>query len=223
MGARLDDLPFDAWVRHCFDHPVREPRWYFDLEAPFWAGPAPLTIAYVTRLLEDPLPPLAPYDDAQLAQGFWYLVANGASDCMFALSDGGVPAAERARCLRAFTSVFRQLFATRCSPHLSHLDEPGAAPLNLSCYMWWDLLPFGAASDDAPGRPLVRTALAVMAEILAVDQIACQESALHGLGHWHRDCPGEVEAIVDGFLGTHADARAELLRYARSARSGCVQ
>jgi hypothetical protein len=51
MELHLDSLPFDEWVRHVFDHEVREPQWYFDLDAPFWAAPAALTLAHVTRLL----------------------------------------------------------------------------------------------------------------------------------------------------------------------------
>jgi len=61
-----------------------------------------------------------------------------------------------------------------------------------------------------------------MTNALALDSIACQESALHGLGHWHGAYPDEVEAIVDRFLAAHPTSRPELLTYARSARSGCV-
>ncbi len=222
MGMRLLDLSFEAWVAHVFDHPVSEPRWFADPDAPFWIGTSATAIPYVTRLFEDPLPVISRYTDAQLAQGFWYLVSNGASDCMVALSDATVPAAERARCMRSFASVFRRVLAARCTPHLSHLDEPGAGPLNVTCYMWWDLLPFAGAPANPAQRDLDAAALAVMADALGLP-IACQESALHGLGHWHAAYPRDVESIVDRFLAAHAHARPELLAYARSARAGCVQ
>jgi len=61
-----------------------------------------------------------------------------------------------------------------------------------------------------------------MADILTIDRVACQESALHGLGHWQRRWPTEVARIIDEFLARNANARAELLAYARSARGGCV-
>lgn len=217
------DLPFDDWVRHLFDHPGTGPEWWWGPEAPFWQGPAALTIAHVTRLFDDPLPALSAYDDDQLNRGFWYLISNGASDCMFALSDASVPIADRERCLRSFATVFRTLFATRCTPHLSHRDEAGASPLNLVCYMWWDLLPFGGAPSDRTRTPLDVAALAVMADVVALDAIACQESALHGLGHWHDAYPRQVEDLVDRFVAAHPNARPELVSYAQSARSGCVQ
>jgi hypothetical protein len=221
--AAIRDLPFDAWVRHVFDHDPSGRQWWFEADAPRWAGPPDVTVAYVTRLFEDPLPPLAPYDDVQLDEGFWYLVANGASDCMMALLDTSVPVERRARCLRAAATVFREVYAPRCTPHLGHCDEPGAGPLNLSCYMWWDLLPVAPAPDDPGRRLLDRAALDAMEEILSLDAIACQESALHGLGHWQPAHPDAVAAIVDAFLAAAPDRRPELVRYAESARVGCVQ
>jgi hypothetical protein len=43
------------------------------------------------------------------------------------------------------------------------------------------------------------TALRTMARILGFKSVACQESALQGLGHWQRDHDRQVNAIVDGF------------------------
>jgi len=216
-------LAFDDWVRFLFDHPAPGPEWYWEPDAPYWTGPADLTIEYVTRLFEAPVAALAPYTDAQLNRGFWYLLSNGLSDCMIALNDATVPVDARVRCVRSFVPVFRTFLTPRCTPHLSHLDEPGAAALNGACYMWWDILPFMATPDDASGRTLGAAALETMREILAIDAIACQESALHGLGHWQRRWPVEVVRIVDAFLARSATARPELLAYARAARSGCVQ
>jgi hypothetical protein len=95
--------------------------------------------------------------------------------------------------------------------------------MNVTCYMWWDLLPLAGAPGDPAHVALDRAALDVMAETLALDAIACQESALHGLGHWHAAYPAPVEATIDRFLAARPDARPELVAYARSARGGCVQ
>jgi hypothetical protein len=134
-----------------------------------------------------------------------------------------VPVDARVRCLRSFVTVFRDVLAPRCTPHLSHLDEPGAAALNAACYMWWDILPFAARPDEASGHVLGAAALDAMAEMLALDAIACQESALHGLGHWRHRWPAEVTRIVDAFLRRNPTARPELVAYAKAARAGCVQ
>lgn len=62
-----------------------------------------------------------------------------------------------------------------------------------------------------------------MERTLQLDNIACQESALHGLGHWHSAYPKEVERIIDAFLQSNLNIRPELEQYAQSARIGMVQ
>ena len=88
--------------------------------------------------------------------------------------------------------------------------------------MWWDILPL----IGHPGKPefakLDQAALTVMEECLALPSVACQESALHGLGHWNMYFPSEVQSIIDSFLKSEKNLRPELLQYAKSARSGCV-
>jgi hypothetical protein len=131
-----------------------------------------------------------------------------------------VPA--RLRCVRSCEPLFRKLLLPRCSPHLSHRDEPGSAPLNAVCYMWWDNMPIYGGPVPEDRNALHLAALETMAAILRFDSLACQESALHGLGHWRRAFPGEVERLIDEFLGFHPNARPELRTYARNARCGCI-
>jgi hypothetical protein len=88
--------------------------------------------------------------------------------------------------------------------------------------MWWDIIPIGPQPND-PGRmDLDREILGVMESTLQLDAIACQESALHGLGHWHYGYPKQVAEIVDAFLQSHEGLGAELRTYAANAYRGCV-
>jgi hypothetical protein len=222
MGERLAFLSFEEWVRFVFDHAAEGPQWYFEPDAPYWVGAADVTVDYIKRLFEKPFPALTPYSDEQLNQGFWYLVSNGCSDMMFALGEESVPLERRIHCLNSFLSVFTHVFAVRCSPHLSHLDEKGPRPLNSACYMWWDLFSLGGQPGTPSHNALGEAALRVMAETLTLDSLACQESALHGLGHWQRAYPQDITRIIDRFLGLNKALRPELIRYAQSARCGCV-
>jgi len=61
-----------------------------------------------------------------------------------------------------------------------------------------------------------------MARILGFKWLACQESDLHGLGHWQRGHDRQVSAIIDGFLDADPDIDTRLIRYANAARCGCV-
>ncbi|HEX2136229.1 MAG TPA: hypothetical protein VHG30_10045 [Microvirga sp.] len=222
MVQELTHLPFEEWVAFVFDHPTQGPEWYWDLDAPYWNGPAALTTEYLIRLFEDPGHASSRFSDAQLNQGLWYLISPGLGEHMFCLDDPTVAIEMRVRCVRSCESLFRKLLLPRCSPHLSHRDWVGAAPLNAVCYMWWDIMPVHGGPEPEDRRALHAAALETMAAILRLDSLACQESALHGLGHWRSRFAEQVEGLIDAFIEAHPDAPRELLTYARAARCGCV-
>ena len=58
--------------------------------------------------------------------------------------------------------------------------------------------------------------------ILRLQSVACQESALHGLGHWAVDYNTIVRPIIDGYLSDNRALRPELRAYAEGARVGGV-
>ena len=82
--------------------------------------------------------------------------------------------------------------------------------------MWWDIMPVYGGPVPQDRAALHRAALETMAAILKFDSVACQESALHGLGHWRSDFPAEIESLIDEFLRLNPDARPELRTYARA-------
>jgi hypothetical protein len=221
---RLQTLSFEDWIEHAFSHEVRfqRPQWFFDDDADWW-DPQPIqAVAYLTRLFEEPEAPLYWFTDAQIAQGLTYLVSTSASGDNGWLYATEVPITNRIRCVDSTASLFTKLFLPRCTANLSHLSEPATGPLNIVCYMWWDEFPCIALPGDPNFHTLQQHALQAMERILALDSIACQESALHGLGHWQRQYPAEVRAIIDRFLDNPADRDARLVAYAKSARCGCV-
>jgi hypothetical protein len=223
-GRPLSDLTFEEWVIFVFDHPVDNSRleWYWDLDADWWEGPDAVTVDYLTQAFENPESVFAPYTDSQLNQALWYLVSNACSNHLFALMDVAVPWPARERCIHSFQSLFKDCFAKRCTPHLSHLDESGAGPLNSVCYMWWDIIPVAGQPADPEGKEMDQAILQVMNAALRLDSIACQESALHGLGHWHLNYPRQVEELIQGFLKRNKVLTENLRKYALSGMRGCV-
>jgi hypothetical protein len=96
--------------------------------------------------------------------------------------------------------------------------------------MFWDVVPLCARSKLRPkkaGTPnnvrIEATCLSVMERSLRVPHVACQESALHGLGHWHDYYPVEVEKIIDAYVYLPESKRRGLRQYALSARTGLIQ
>jgi hypothetical protein len=88
--------------------------------------------------------------------------------------------------------------------------------------MWWDITPLGGYPDEPARKEMDHAILQVMDATLHLDSIACQESALHGLGHWHLHYPGQVEEIIQGFYQQNKILPEKLRTYALSALNGCV-
>jgi hypothetical protein len=198
------------------------PGRYGDIDAGVGRMPPERVVQHLTWLFRDPVTYLEPFTSAQIAQGLWYLVDNSCSNYMFPLVELGVSWEARRECIRAIPRLFSTLFAEHCSEGLSHCSEAGENPLNGVCYMWWDLLPAHGRPNEPAYANQDREFLGAMEQILSLRSMACQESALHGLGHWHLEYPLYVEAAIDRFLQEHAHVRPELRGYAENARIGYV-
>ncbi|MGV3533074.1 MAG: hypothetical protein ACO1QR_11950 [Chthoniobacteraceae bacterium] len=227
-----ENVTLQQWISHVFDHPVTKPEWHWAPDAPeldlLEPGHAAefvdrLTAQFVAETFEAGGELLARFSDAQLNQGFNYLISAGFSGYMSALTNLRVPWPLRQRALRAIVPLFEQVMAVRCSSHLSHLDEQPANPLNAVCYMWWDIIPFDARRDDPDFAEFDQEVLSVLRRLLAIPHDACRESALHGLGHWQLEYPEAAAEIIDEFLAHSRNLRPELVAYAEQARIGCIQ
>src|SRR6266498_94250 len=224
MRQQLHNLTFEEWLIFTFDHPVEEQKreWYWDFDREEWDENSPDVIRFLTQAFEQAREVFEPYSDAQLNQGLWYIASNSCSNHMFALMDETVAWSERERCIYSIHQLYEQCFLRRCSPHLSHLDEPGANPLNLVCYMWWDIAPIGPHPEEPKRREFDRAILNVMESTLQLDSVACRESALHGLGHWQHGYPERVGKIINNFSMKHRELRKELETYLGNAFTGYV-
>jgi hypothetical protein len=182
----------------------------------------PLDASLVSQLLaemfEDSGRLLAPYTTNQVARGLHFCLEHSRLAGR-AIWDSNVPEPARLRALRSFVPLFQQVMAERCLPARSQ-GQAEYNPLNGVCYMWWDGL--YATPDDAEHLIYDAAALQVMAAILAIPHLACQESALHGLGHWQMYYRVPVVHIINKFLKETPDLPRSLVRYAHNARRGSV-
>jgi len=91
------------------------------------------------------------------------------------------------------------------------------------CYMWWDAIYFGDTGDPRLAQEFSAALIEAMGRTLAIPHPACQEGALHGLGHWGSHAPARAEALINAYLTQNRASRPELVNYALAARSGCIQ
>jgi hypothetical protein len=219
MDYHGKDCSLEEWINDQFGRPVTNPAWY--LAYPNHTARCDVSpineVAYITRTFEDAGRVLAPFSNAQLNQGLYYLISSD-SATMLVLLDDDVPWPERKRCILSFFTLFEQIFATRCSPQLGHLGEPGRDVLNKVCYTWWDIFPFWGQVGEQPRPEIDEAFLEVMNRTLDLNSDACRESALHGLGHlpFFRE---KVIEIIDQFLARNPKLRPELKVYAHRAQA----
>jgi hypothetical protein len=180
-------------------------------------------LGLITRIFTNCGTLLAPFTDRQVAEGLVFLGAAGESEWMCYLYDSANDRRIRFESIRSIAALYRDCFARRCSNKTAHLDSKSDR-LNAVCFMWWDCFPGGGfATITASERHAVESELiAVMASALQIEHSACQESALHGLGHWGAGSDERVRAIIVGWLASRADLSPELVTYARAARRGNV-
>jgi hypothetical protein len=210
-------MSFEEWVRHGFDHPVTDPPWHGAADAERVELAPRQAVAYAARLFREADEQLAPYTDAQVNQGLSYLIDEGGSP-LYALLDTTVPLAERLHCIYSIATLFEKCFVPRCAPHL----RGSGGDLNPVCYMWWDAFPLRGQPEDPARREIDSACLWVMEATLAFPSIACQESALHGLGHWRMSYPDRCHTIVSEFLAGQLRLLPELREYALRALEGRV-
>lgn len=214
--------PLSKWIAYIFDHPVTDPAWHWAQDAPQWNGTPEQIAAFIADTFERSGELLSRFSDEQLDQGFWFLVSNTSAGFMYSLVEPTVALSLRLRALRSFVPLFEQVMAARCSPHLSHLDERGANPLNSACYMWWDILPIHGRPEQPERTEFDSEVLVVLRRLLAIPHDACRESALHGIGEWSVYYPS-VADIVEEFLSGTPNLRSELISYAEHAKVGNIQ
>lgn len=228
MERKPGMLTFEEWVEYAFNRPVAEPQWYCQHEhgqALDWWQPEPTVLAiYLAQLFEHAAFLMDCYSPEQLNQAFWFIAGSGSGYFHIARLHG-IPVEMQQRWVRAIFPLYRDLFARICSPHLGHLNEGPANPLNSACYMFWDMDCLEGAAMYRGSEHLVGPIFEVLEKILTLPSIACQESALHGLAHLAPYHQKRVARIVDAYLAAPplAGIPGKLHRYAESARIGAVQ
>jgi hypothetical protein len=170
----------------------------------------------------------ADYPPAQVGQVVWCLASEEYGE-LNVLGNERIKAEPRALAAMAIAQLFEDLLARVCRRELSQRAKSDAPSrwANMACYMFWDICPIGPQSGrayvDGPRSIMLDSAcLKAVERTLAIPHLACQEAALHGLGHWHRHYPERVAEIVDAFLSRGHGVRTELVAYAMRARAGDV-
>lgn len=210
-----NDFTLQQWLDAHFDHPY-DYGYFLDID-PLNISPEQ-HITFITQAFENAETTFEPYSNGQLKQGLWLLVGE-----MHDLSDkfgSNLDWRIRQHCIQSFKSLNKHLFAKRCSPATSAYKNPAPDnPLNMICYMWWDIFAFWESLDVDSTNRVDAEFLAVMDYCLSIDHIAVIEGALHGLSHIPNHRP-QVVAIIDSFLKENPHLHPNLKQYAEVSKRG---
>ncbi len=226
---------FDEWVKWAFDHPAAtkvKNEWWWHLpdasEGGIWLDrPRARALTFVSQLFENPFPSLSSYSDEQINQGINFIVFRACSKHFEGLVDQRVDLSLRTRCIRSLENLSHEVFAPRCSDNVWKYTKP----LDGMCHMLWDLVVREASTQvDCPDGSygfmrdpeIDKEFMDTLVRILAMPSIACQQSALHGLGHLVHDAKLGSD-VIQQYLEDHPNLRSDLREYAQRAVAGRVE
>jgi hypothetical protein len=178
----------------------------------------------LTALFENPTILSPRFSDAQINQGLSLLAYSELSEYVRSLREPSVPWEWRERGLRSIYTLYRDLFAVKCTGFSTQRKARGEPenPLNQLCYMWWDGTYLAWNTGEPEAAYVDAVILAVLRDTLQLPSLACQEGALHGLGHLNQSLQPQAAAIIDDYLKQNPSLPKDLRAYAKQARKGGV-
>jgi len=209
------------FTQYLFERSVNGTEWYFRDEHEDLDIAKDILVQLSANVLKGIAKTSDQFGETQMCMGLQYLINPSCGPIPYLYLDTSIAFSVRADAITSMEVVFRDLFARLINGRGIYNNSSGS-PLTYRemCYMWWDVFPRHGVprrSDmDETDAVICRT----ICSILKIDNFACQESALHGLGHWFSSRPDEVVEEVRSFLSS---APAELKQYAMDAMQGRVQ
>lgn len=216
----LSALSYPQFLAFFFDRPIvgdKEEYQLFRAGIDCFIASNPATVvAHVQAMCRTFSELTKVYSQEQLDQGLWAIF--GAAISCERFLDPTVDLALRRDCIESMYLPFRDVVA------YSAIDKRDSF-----YWMWWDMIlytfwqdadgyrfDYPALSND--GKQVIEAMYQTLLHILALNHLACQWSALHGLGHLHHPLGRET---VQNYLNGHRNELTdEDLKWVEAFRDG---
>ncbi len=184
IAQNFDQLSFDNWLDFVFDE-----RWaekqddaeYIDISD--LNANIEVFAANCIKLFKKPAVLLDKYNSKQLDSGFFSFILSSRMELNWWIWDENNSVDLRREFICSMLNVFKEVFTKN--------------PLKYSCFMWWDSL---RNFDDNKDEKTIGWMFETLSQILEIDSVDCQLSALHGLGHLEHS---GKKNLIENFLRKH--------------------
>jgi hypothetical protein len=208
---------FDEWLDFFFGRLERDCDDEWDMDWEFDASPV-ATVDLLVYTFNNCGRDLAKFTDRQVAVGLKALLFNTLGGyAVRILDDPSVADTQRLQSVRSFEFLYRDCLVLRSPAVLGHLSEHDPSRLAFVTYMLWDEMPIERVLNKS--KQLRDALFDTLGRVLRLQNDACIESALHGLGHF--TC-ANAQTTIDDWLSETPQVRPALLEYARAARTGSI-
>ena len=189
-------------------------------DAGIYVDDASTVNVYAIRFNRDIASIVAAYGEEQINKAIWHIY-GATSGYMWDAMDKSLNT-RRVEFMTSVKDLYTNGFARFCSPYFGHLDRgpKNARPMNSACYMLWDMdgIECPAINGDTE---LLAASVDVLTHALGLDNLACNESALHGLGHLATMFAAKTSPPINAFL-RRKNLPVELRDYALNAKAGSI-
>ena len=226
-------MEYNEWIDELFNRePINESDldWSERFEEELYRMSSEQTLRLIAMTFERSGSDLARFSDVQASCGI-NLLTNECHDPLRAVYDIKVPLALRRRTIESFVPLYRDFFSQRCS---NCPVNNSAKTLDIRCHMLWDagsMSMYGfMVNGDPDGEELCEAMMAMFESILFLPHVACQKSALHGLGHSISICSWNKKRFPKSYAGKMIDMIKRFLKlktldpsirqYAEQAKTG---
>lgn len=218
----MNQQKYQNFLNFLFNRTASDGDWRFDIEHPILTGEE--VCSFTKHMLENYETDIAQYTDKQIAEGLEFIFNNSFSDYAFFIRDEPTPIDLRVSTIKALIPFFKHCLNKRCLSVLGHLSETGNE-LNHFCYMLWDATPLSYCQSKKEKYAIYEAIREVMAYSLTLDNIACIESGLHGLGHlklYDDTAPSIIQQFIKTFNKKNKQIDQRISHYAKNAEVGNI-
>ena len=216
---------FQTQLNYIFDRKITKIEWYYS----GYEGKYPFSenenhqFYFLEKLFVNPKADLQPFSNDQIGLGLNYIFSNACGNMAEDFKDFDIAFERKLKSIFNIYNLFEQLFEQRADNILSVNSKLPLSKLNYVCYMFWDITPlyFAGKIPKDNAAKYYKAIANVMERCLYLQNLACIESGLHGLGHLALQHPLIVEPIIETFLQTQ-NLNPALIEYAQNAKTGMI-